>query len=324
MVTPLRSELAKIAAEMPEFRRLLIPVIKAARQTSELIRMKYQDLGDFGGTDPIREAWVFEVKGPYEAMQALIPTLKKYSFRWDGQQKLWRLDAYLYSRMSPKRDSQYSAGRRNQQAAYPIIKKMVDEYNAQAVQKNRDLGGPTNIKNLMRGVQQTERLTARFVSYGIEVKHDFDSYATSEPVVWVLGHTYEIRDVMKRYGFRWGRGKFGQGWWIAASEYLLIVKTWAGEAFKKLPDNTPDPDTAGAPFTDMRRDVLFRWIKDHGIVEEDMAFNEGYDGEVSDQDVLRRYLRDMPQWEPKRQREVFNRGSLFPPHQKPWHGSSRG
>jgi len=52
-----------------------------SRKSNELIRLKYNNLGDFGGTDPIQDSWILEVAGPYEAMQSWqaggLPTLRR-------------------------------------------------------------------------------------------------------------------------------------------------------------------------------------------------------------------------------------------------------
>jgi len=315
MTTPLRSELTKLASEVPSLRGLLLPVIKSARRSQEMIRLKYVNLGDFGGTDPVVDSWLLEVKGPYEAMQALLPTLKKYKFRFDRASKAWSIHAVNYAYSNRKRQNFWAAARRNQEAAYPLLKKMVEQYNAEAAKANRDMdpNRPTDAKGVMRLIQQNERLTNRLGDYGIRVEYDWPNrYSVDEATVWVFGDTFPVKDVMKRHGFRWGSGRKGRGWWIAAAEYALIGKAWAGDVFKNLPDITPAADTGGSPFSDMSRSDLLRWIKQHDVVEDDLRANEWYDGEVTDQEVLRQYLRDMPKWDAARQREVFNRGSLFP------------
>ena len=244
MTTPLRSELVKLASEVPALREVLLPVLKKmARQSQEMIRLKYMNLGDFGGTDPVVESWVLEVKGPYEAMQAFIPTLKKYKFRYNRASQSWVRDATLYAYNNRKRQNFWRAGRRDQEAAYPILKKMVDAHNAEAAKANKEMGRgdrPTDAKGVMRLIHQNERLTNRLGDYGITVEYDWPNrYSVDEATVWVLGNTFPVKDVMKKHGFRWGSGPKGRGWWMAAAEYALVGKAWAGDVFKNLPDNLP-------------------------------------------------------------------------------------
>jgi len=71
MTTPLRQDLIRLANEVPALRRHLLPLIRSARQTTERIRVKLVNLGDFGGTDPVVDSWHMDVAGPYEQMQEL-------------------------------------------------------------------------------------------------------------------------------------------------------------------------------------------------------------------------------------------------------------
>jgi hypothetical protein len=294
----------------------VISSLRSARQSQEMIRMKYVNLGDFRGTDPVVDSWVFEVAGPFEGMKPLIPILKKHGFRWDSADRTWRLDATNYAYSNRKRDNLWNWARRNQEAAYKILKPLVEKHNQEAMRRNDSMRAdvPQTPKEVMQFVSRTERLHQRLKEHGIEVKFEFpDRYSVAESKAWVLGNTYPIKDVMKRFGFRWGRGKHGQGWWVPANEYPIIMKKWMVEVFKALPDLADTSDTGNTPFSDMSRGELLRWIKQNNVVEDDMRMNEWYDGERTDQEVLRQYLDAMPKWPADKQREVFDRGSIVPP-----------
>ena len=151
MSISLRKATIRLAYAVPALRQHLVPLLKSARQTTEPIRLKYTNLGDFGGTDPVIDSWVLEVAGPYEAMQALLPTLKKYKFQWNPSSRAWSIHASLYEYNNAKRQNFWNAARRNQEAAYPILKKLVDDYNRGAAAGNADLtGGNLTVKELQQ------------------------------------------------------------------------------------------------------------------------------------------------------------------------------
>jgi hypothetical protein len=284
---------------------------RKARVTQEPIRLKYNNLGDFGGSDPIVDSWYLEVAGPYEAMQALMPLLKKYKFQWSPLRKSWNLNATLYAYSNKKRQDLWESTRRNQKAVYPVLKKMVDEYNKKVSEENKS--EPLGVKGLIQHMRSRERLYALLKKHGLAVEWEFpDRYSVDEARTWVLGNTFVIKDLMKKYGFRWGSSpKHGKGWWLPAVEYKALEPKWSAEVLRTLP-SLPEPSVGQTPFTDMSRPDLLRWIKEHNVVSDDMMLNEGYDGEVSESEVLAGYLMNMPKWKPEKQQEVFERGSIVP------------
>tara|TARA_B100001094_G_scaffold329535_2_gene392502 strand:- start:3136 stop:4035 length:900 start_codon:yes stop_codon:yes gene_type:complete len=197
-----------------------------SRKTSELIRLKYNNLGDFGGTNPIQDSWVMEVAGPYEAMQEITPILKKYKFRWSPQSKSWRIDATLYTYSTRRRDNLWNAARRNQKAAWPILNEKVKEINERLRSEDPAAGKRTDdMRQFVKEIHQDKRIISRLENMGITVGQDVpDRYSVDESKVVLLGNTYGIKDILKRYGFRFGRSRAGKGWMIPMREFNAISR----------------------------------------------------------------------------------------------------
>lgn len=283
-----------------------------ARQTNELIRMKYKNLGDFGGTDPVVDSWFLEVKGPYDAMQELMPILKKYKFRWKPSSKSWSIHATKYAYNNRKRENFWNAARRNQKAAYPILKKKIDEINA-ALRAEEATPKPTR-KELLREIRQGERISARLKKLGIEVEYDYPSrYSVDEAKVWLRNTPFDLNPILKKHGFRWGSGRNGKGWWVAMREYTAILNKLVADIFRAMPIPEEPDDASGGTgvFSAMSHRELSRWLDP--VVSRDMQFNEGYDGEVSGAQVKRRYMKKLPAMNPREQQEAmesWQRGGL--------------
>jgi hypothetical protein len=299
---------------------------KLARVTQEQIRLKYVNLGDFGGTDPVVDSYILEVKGPYEAMQSLLPVLKKYKFRWDAGSRSWTIHAVNYAYSNRKRDNFWAAARRNQKAAYPILKKLVEKYNLEVYEANKALGPgggkKMTVKDLMNRARSKERLTQRLGGYGIRVEFEWpNKYSVDEAKTWVLGDTYAVKDVMKKHGFRWGSGPKGKGWWIPAVEYIVVADKWVPDVMRALPAPAGDP-TGKAVFSEMSRSELFKFVKT--VIPRDMEFNEGYDGEVSEDELMRDYMKALPAMKPHEQDQAMAnwKSGLLPHPGRP--GSSGG
>lgn len=291
----------------------VIGFLRVARVTKEQIRLKFVNLGDFGGSDPVTDSWVLEIAGPYEAMQTLTPTLKKFKFRWSPHSKSWRLDATQYAYSNRKRDNLWNAARRNQQTAYPIIKKMVDEYNRAPA----DSGSGPTVQDLVKKLRHTDRQRNRLNEAGLDFYFQWpDKYSVDEAKVWVFGNTYPVKDVMKAAGFRWGNGPKGKGWWMATTEFTEVGDQWANSIIRQMPVSKGVPAQGSKPFTDMSRGELLKFIKKHGLVDQDMELNEWYDGEVSNQQVARQLLTSLPKGDARLQKAIFDSGKLMKDHRR--------
>jgi len=275
-----------------------------SRQTNELIRMKYKNLGDFGGTDPVVDSWFLDVAGPYEAMQELTPILKKYKFRWQPASKSWTIHAMKYAYNNRKRENFWNAARRNQEAAYPILKKKIDEINAAL--RAEDANPTPTRKELMREIQQGERISNRLKRLGIEVEYDYPNrYSVDEAKVWLRNTPFDLNPVLKKHGFRWGGGRNGEGWWIPMREYTAILKPLVADIFRAMPvpDEQDEPAGGTRVFSDMSHRELSQWLDP--VVGRDMEFNEGYDGEVTGAEVKLRYMRALPRMKAHEQEQAM-------------------
>jgi len=279
----------------------VVASLHEARVTVEPIRLKYVNLGDFGGTNPVQDSWVLEVAGPFDAMQALIPTLKKFGLKWNPQSRSWRLDATLYKYGNARLQSLWDAARKSMVQGYPIIKKMVDEYNAHASSSS----GPTlTVQDLMKDIQHKERQISRLTDFGLKVQFEWpDRYSVAEAKTWVLGNTFPVKGVMSHYGFKFTSGKFGKGWWLPTVEFHAVGDKWANDIIKGMP--AKQAPTGRAVFTEMSMSELVKYLVP--VVEQDMEDNEHYDGEVSSREVLQGYIKRLRAMSPQAQQDFYDR-----------------
>ena len=286
-----------LAASAPRVATLFL----LARQTNELIRLKYNNLGDFGGTDPVTDSWILEVAGPYGAMQELTPLLKKHKFRWNPQSKSWVIRATQYAYSNRKRQNFWVAARRNQEAVYPILQRQVKEINERL--SAEDEGPQKTPKEWARLIQQVARISDRLKKLNIRVEYDYpNKYSVDEPKVWFFDTPFDLNPILKKNGFRWGTGRKGKGWWIPVAEYSAIVKSLVAEVFRKMP-LPAEPSGGTAVFSDMSPQDLSRFLDN--VVDRDMEFNEGYDGEVTGAAVKLRYMRALPRMKAHEQEQAM-------------------
>lgn len=276
---------------------------RQARVTQEPIRLKYVNLGDFGGSDPVQDSYLLEVKGPYEAMKGLIPLLKRHGLRWDSRNKTWSLVATKYLYSNRKRENQWQRARNNQETAYRELKPLVDRHNEEAAKANKSPGHPST-KELIRDIRSKGRLEQRLAEYGLTIERQWpDRYSVEESKTWVFGKTFPIKDVMKKHGFRWGQANKGKGWWIPTVEYSAIADRWAADVFKSLPE--PRQESGEPVFSKMDRSDLLQFVKQ--VVQRDMEMNEFYDGEVSERDLVKHYMKTLPSLKPHEQERAMKR-----------------
>jgi len=272
-----------------------------SRRTNELIRLKYNNLGDFGGTDPVTDSWVLEVAGPYDAMQELRPLLKQYKFRWNPQSKSWEIRATQYAYSNRKRQNFWIAARRNQEAAYPLLANQVEEINERLEAEDAD-PTPTR-KELMRQIQRSGRISDRLKEMGIRVEYEYPNrYSVEEAKVWLFDAPFDLNPILKKHGFRWGSGQMGKGWWIPMLEYSAVLRDLVAQIFRKMP-LPAGPSGGTAVFSDMDPRQLSRFLDD--VVDRDMEFNEGYDGEVTEAELKRGYMKVLPRMKPHEQEQAM-------------------
>lgn len=233
-MSKLREEVLKLAREVPETRKHLVPLLrKHARLTPEKLRLKYMDLGDFGGTHPTTSTWILDVEGPtYEYKDQL----KRLGLQWDPSTKMWSLRTSLPKNMYPPAVKKFDAIRKKQERAYPLLKKLVDEHNSRVDSEIEKLkGGPEekDPKALMKEFRRSIRMNDALKKVGIIIGHHFpDLYSTGEGKVTATGDTYDIRDLMKKFGWKWDSSM--KNWWLPMADWNILWKKWGGEVLRRL------------------------------------------------------------------------------------------
>jgi len=220
-----RDDVIRLAHEIPELRAHLVPILrkegqeKTARVTMEKLRLKYQDLGDFGGTDPVVHKWVLEVGGPTFDYKS---DLARLGLRWDKMSKTWRLDATEYAYMNTRRRREFAKNRATQERAYPALRRLVDQQNREADEYNATLReGPQDTKALVKEVLRFQRQTRFLGDLGLEVTYQSPNrYSVDEPMMAITGDTFPVKRILSRYGFRWdGRTK---SWLLPSDDWNII------------------------------------------------------------------------------------------------------
>ena len=226
-MSKINKAILKVAQENPEFRRELLAELKAARSTTPLIEMKYYDLGDFGGTMRSLETWVLEVGG---ATWRIKDDLKRAKLRWDPRTKTWGLRTTLYAARQFGRPGQTHARiRKQQEAAYRMLKPVIKAENEIIKAENKSVTGPEQkltLRELVTSVRRDGRIRKSLAdNYGIQMEYDLKgrySRAGDEPQIFFAGETFPIKDVLKKFGFRWESSK--KAWKIPMMEYEAVKK----------------------------------------------------------------------------------------------------
>ena len=217
----------KVAQANPEFRKALTAELKKARNTVPPLEMKYYDLGDFGGTQRSLENWVLEVGGPTWRIK---DELKRAKLRWDPERKVWGLRATLYAAGMMGRPAQnFARIRKLQQAAHKMLKPVLQAENNIIEAENEGVTGPAKkktVRELMQMVRRNERVRNSLKdNYGISMEYDFKGrydQAGTEAQIFLVGDTFGIKDVLKKFGFHWDSSK--KGWKLPYMEYEAVKK----------------------------------------------------------------------------------------------------
>ena len=295
--------------------RWLSAQIREARVSEESLRLKYVNLGDFGGTDPVTNSWFLEVAGPTFDIKE---DLKKMGLQWNRERKLWGLWAtqYAYDR---GRNRKYEKIRRLQERAYPQLKRYVAEYNKDVQERNksqRDMA--TSVKDAVKNLQKSERRMEFLKKHGIAVGFDWPNrYSTDEVMVYLEGETWEIKDILKKYSFRWnGSRKRWQtpldDWLIIESKLIQTLGKYFAEKTRQMEEEEAEQAAADAKLSEahkkgifavMPRSNLLQWVKSHAA---DAMGPENYWGDGEIDDPLRYWVRALPKRRPEYQNDLFN------------------
>lgn len=289
----------KLGAADPALRPLMAAVVLEARITQELLRVKYDNLGDFGGHDPVMDSWVLEVAGPTFEIK---DTLKKLGLQWQPASKTWRLDATLYKYNTSQRDQAWNRARKLQKAALPVLQQLAKEHNTKAEIENQTLRPEHGTKDFVEMLKRQMRMAPRLEEAGIKVtwKHP-GRYDVSEATVYVSGNTFPFAALMKKHGFKWDASK--KAWWMIGPDYSVIGDKWMGEIIRELPKKPAAPTVTTTPFSDMTDSELTKFLAPH--VEVTMIENEYFDGEVSEAEVMARTKLRLKRLSPADQTKTY-------------------
>ena len=333
MPSGLQRRLIRLASEAPKgsiLRTELVGLLRTARVVPEKIRAQFRQVGERG------DRWILEVAGsPYD--NKLTDTdwprfLKGLGLWWDRGQKVWKLDSGAFvwntdswsydpsSKAVQDKNKRHSRNREKQKKAWPKVKAEVQAYNKAVEDFIRSrVDVDRGVKGLAQYIDHHKRVIARLDKLGIKVQHHFPGpYQSFEPILLITGNTYPVKDVMKAAGFRWGQSqKDGtKGWIMSADDSRVVGDQWMNEAIRVLDPGSGSPaeeaeTSEGGVFSSMSTRDLVRWLND--VVKRDMQFNEFYDGEVSNAEVKRRYMKELPNLSVREQQEAMDnwqRGGL--------------
>ena len=293
----LRSSLIRLAHQQPSLRPQLLPLLKAARVTQELIRVKYVNLGDFGGTDPVEDSWVLDVAGPTFDYR---DELKRLGFRWNSASKVWSIDATLY-KYGGRRNAEFYKNRKLQEAAFPVVQALAKKHNEAAEAFNRGVrpGGGGDDREVVEHWQRLERMQPKLEAAGLKVEHTYPGrYDVTEGTVTVSGNTYPFVAVMKKYGWKWNPSK--KAWQIPVPEYHAIQDKWMSDIVRELPSQ-PAP-VVSAVFSEMSQRELADWVGSH-YDYEDLT----QDGEQDAKVGIARYMAYLKGLSPKDQQSFYEK-----------------
>jgi len=199
---------------------------KTARETTPLLQMKYYDLGDFGGSMRSLNNWVLEVGGPtYRIKDAL----KAAGLRWNPNEKTWGLTATNYAAGQYGKPAQmYAKIRKMQEAAFKSLGPIIEAENKIIREENTAVEAPDkptwkDPRAMVEFIRRNARVQATLERHGVDLKFTGlgrYSPAGAEPMAYISGDTFDIRQVLKHFGFRWESGK--KAWSLPAMEWDVV------------------------------------------------------------------------------------------------------
>lgn len=261
-MSDIKKAVLKVARQNPEWAKA---ILKEARKTVPLLEMKYYDLGDFGGTHRSLETWVLEVGGPTWRIK---DDLKRAKLRWDPQTKTWGLRTTLYAARQLGRPGQTHARiRKQQEAAYRMLKPVIKAENEIIKAENESVTGPKQKltpRELVTMVRRDGRIRKSLAdNYGIQMEYDLKgrySRAGAEPQIFFAGETFPIKDVLKKFGFRWESSK--KAWKIPMMEYEAVKKQLIPALMREL--SSLSRTAASRPETPLEKAVWKAWEEFQG------------------------------------------------------------
>lgn len=311
---PFRHLLRKLGFADPTLRPLVEAHVQhEARITPEKLRLKYVNLGDFGGTDPIQDSWYLEIAGPTFEYR---DTLKRLGLKWDPRSQTWKIDAVLYRYNNRQRSMEWDRNRKLQQAALPVLQQLAKQHNDRIDAEAR-AGKPETTRDLVDMWRQQARMRQRLEEAGIKVEWAHPGrYDVTEAKVFVSGNTFPLVALMKKYGFKWDPSK--KAWWIVGDDYQAVSEKWMGEVIRGLPKVAPPPEVTSTPFSDMSDRELTAFLGPY--LDADMEANEYYDGEVRADELMARWKLNFRRLSPADQTKQYEEMMTLGPQRWHWRG----
>ena len=165
-----------------------------------------------------------------------------------------------------------------------------------------DRGPKKTRREWLKDIDRGARIGERMKEMGIDVEYFWpDRYSVDEATVWLRGDTFDIKDTLKKHGFRWGSGRNGKGWYIPMREYEAVIKGLAAD-LARLKPRPAEPDGPGV-FSAMSRSDFADFVAE--AAQRDMEFHEWYDGEVSLAQVKRDYMKRLRSMTPADQQKAM-------------------
>ena len=267
-----------------------------SRLTTPEIQVKYQNLGDFGGTDPVDDLWTLEVSGPTYEYRGI---LARMGLRWKSTSKTWGISATLYRYNNARRNAEWVKARKIQETAYPQLVALAKAHNERAREENAKLG-PADDREQVAIWRRLSRMVPQLQAVGIKVEHTTPGrYEVGESKVWVSGNTYNIRALMMKHGFRWDPTR--KAWSMPGPEFAVVGDKWMSEVVRSLPEAPAEPEPR-AVFSEMSDAELTKWV---------MANVDGeylsQDGEVTLSAGVAKYKMYLRRMDPEYQEKVYKK-----------------
>jgi len=286
----IRREIRKVGQELGWLSK------ESARVTQERLYLNYKNLGDFGGSNPITDSWVLEVSGPTFGIK---DELKRLGLQFDPRSKTWKRDAVKYKYLTRQNGQDYERDRKIQEAAYPVLKKLVQEYNDKVDAANKALG-PSDPRAFTEMMLRHERMLPKLEAAGLKVTFDHPNrWESRDSKVIVSGNTYPLIALMKKHGFKWDPSR--KVWGMPSTEYRVVGDAWMGEIIRQLPKAPPSVEDA--VFSRMSDAELTKFLQP--VVEKDWDLNEGYDGEVSMAELMAQHKLRVKRKTPAEQHKFY-------------------
>lgn len=271
---------------------------KLSRLTAPELLVKYNNLGDFGGTDPVDDMWTLEVSGPTFEYRDI---LSRLGLRWNASRKTWGVDATLYRYNNARRNAEWVRNRKIQTAAYPQLVELAQVHNAKVREENAKLG-PADGREQVQVWRRVSRMIPRLEAAGIKIEHTSPGrYEIGESKVWVRGNTYPIRTLMVKHGFRWDGTR--KAWEIPGLEFTVVGDKWMAEVVRTLPEVPVAPAAVGV-FSNMSDSELSAWVRANEEMENLTA-----DGEVPLSVGIAKTKMALRRMSPEDQEGYYNRAS---------------